>query len=220
MNGYSFCIITDGKEPEKTLAEIHSIRLLNLKHEIVLVGNVHPILSALGPFFPLSESALFYSQYAGMLADKGRLGAMRNLACDNASFDTIILADDDIRFDKDFAWGLEHCGNDWDVMAVRIQNPDGSRYWDWKMHKDGQDRLLDYSVTWHPDVSLTGGIMVLKRHVIEKVRWNDDKGFYQGEDVEFTNVLKKAGMRIRLNPYCLVTHDADYTQAGDVVVRK
>ena len=229
MKGYSFCISTDGKEPEKTGREIGSILSLHVfpesNFEIILCGNNVPVMDY--PHGGLSimrliELGILRFVPAITLAQNGNLGAMRNLVCDRAYYNTIILADDDILFDHDFAWGLEHCeyGDDWDVMAVRIQNPDGSRYWDWKTHQDGRDQLLDYSVKWHPALSLTGGIMVLRKSVRERVRWNNELGFYQGEDVEFTEMLKTVGLRIRLNLRCLVTHMADYTQSGDVVVRK
>jgi len=44
-------------------------------------------------------------------------------------------------------------------------------------------------------------------------------GFYEGEDLDFSDRLKKAGMHIRMNPYCTVTHDGPYKQAGNQVLR-
>jgi GT2 family glycosyltransferase len=191
--GFSFCIITDNKEPKKLKQEIESIHALNIPDfEINIVEDNSP------PF--------------------GRTGSLRNKVCRMAKFDHLIVSDDDIVFHDDFYRGLIKFGEDYDISACRILNPDGSRFYDWKIHVNGKNYLLDYDKT-DPNISLTSGIYIMKQWVFQRVQWSDALGFYEGEDVDFSDRLKLAGIRIALNPYCAVTHNAPYKQAGRSVLR-
>jgi hypothetical protein len=189
---YSFVIITDMREPDKLQAEIDSIKALNIpSYEILVVKDV----------------------------DKsGKLGRLRNSGCRQAKGDVLIVADDDLVFHDDFYTGLLEYGDDFDVLSCKLLNPDGTRYWDWKAHANGKNWLMPYDVI-HPDVSLTGGLVIMKADVFKQVQWDDRRGFYQDEDVDFSSRLKQSGMRIAFNPHSTVTHDAAYTQEGDGVIR-
>ena len=191
--GYSFCIITDNKESQKLQREIESIHAL---------------------LIPESEINIFVDDTPPF----GRTGTLRNKVCRMAKYDHLIVADDDLIFHKDFYQGLLHFGDDYEVTACKILNPDGSRFYDWKIQVDGKNYLLDYDKT-DPNISLTSGIYIMKQWVFQKVQWSDDLGYYEGEDVDFSDRLKLAGVRIALNPYCAVTHDAPYKQAGQSVLR-
>lgn len=193
LSGYSFCIITDNKEPKKLEREIESINKLSIpSYEIKIVVDDTP------PF--------------------GRTGKLRNKVCRMAKYDHIIMLDDDLVFHEDFYKGLLKYGEDYDVLVCKIQNPDGSRFYDWKIHVDGKNYLLDYDKT-DPNISLSSGIYIMKQWVFEQVQMDDNLGFYEGEDVDYSERLKKAGIRIKMNPYCVVTHDAPYKQAGRSVLR-
>lgn len=190
---YSFCLITDNQEPGKLEREIASIQALGIGDYEIHIA--------------IDEKMT------------GRLGMLRNRACAASSGDVLIVADDDLVFHDDFYQGLLEYGDDWDVLSCKILNPDGSRFWDWKAH-DGHDWLLEYGET-SPHQSLTGGLTIMKRWVWDKVKWNEQIGFYQMEDVDFTARLKAAGVRIEFNPHSTVTHDdARYTQQGRFVIRR
>ena len=188
----SFVIITDNQEPEKLARAIDSIRALNIPGaELFVVEDTHRT---------------------------GRLGALRNKGCRMTNNPVLVVSDDDIYFAPDWYEGLQAFGDDYDILSCKILNPDGSRYWDWKINVNGLNELLDYDKT-SPNVSLTGGLTIMKRQVFEKVQWDETKGFYQAEDVDWTNRAKAAGFRIDFNPHCTVTHDGPYTQAQKWVVR-
>lgn len=204
----SFCIITDGKELNKLQAQIDSIDALKIPgYEIIVSGNPHVGLPV-DFIVPMPHTAR-----------QGRLGALRNGAVSVASGDIIVVTDDDMLFWADWYEGLLSYAGEWDVMACRILNPDGSRYWDWKCHDKDKNWLLEYNKT-DELISLTGGLTIMKSHVRERVQWNDELGFNQAEDVDFTNKLKAAGMKIVFNPLATITHDAPYTQIGIGVFKK
>lgn len=211
--GYSFCIITNGKRPAKLRREIDSIR--NQKDappfEILVGGAVPDDLGADVRIVSMPDHA-----------NGGRLGAMRNRLVDEARFDRVIVADDDLIFHDGFFRGLAAgaAREDADVICVRFLNPDGSRFWDWATHGGPRGHsLLEYGET-DSHVYVTGGLCIARRSMARSVRWNDTRGFYEGEDVEFSRRLRDAGAVIRFNPECRVTHDdPGYTQRGKVVER-
>jgi GT2 family glycosyltransferase len=207
MDGYSCCIITNGKRPahlERLMASIHAQRFP--AYEIIIVGAL-----------PVGWKSDGYTFIASGGAAAGRLGLLRNTAADAARYDHLIVLDDDLRLHADFYSGLLAFGEDYDLLSCRILNPDGTRFWDWKAHH-GHDWLLDYGET-SPYVSLTGGFVVMKRDAFELVRWSDTLGFYQAEDVDFSERARRAGLRIAFNPRSTVTHDGPYTQRGKGVYR-
>src|SRR5690606_39840715 len=65
-----------------------------------------------------------------------------------------------------------------------------SDLWDWATTGGTKGSvLLDY---WDadPNAYITGGICVLKTEVLERVQWDDSRGFYESEDVDFSTRLK------------------------------
>ena len=138
----------------------------------------------------------------------GKLGALRNKGIDQTAGDIIINFDADILIEKDFFPGIEefsHWEHDWQVCSCRVLNPDGTRHWDYKAN-NGRDKMLHY-MTRSNDVVLTGGIVIAKKEVYQKVRWSNELGFYEQEDIDFSNRLKEAGIEIDFNPYSTVTHN-------------
>jgi glycosyltransferase involved in cell wall biosynthesis len=208
MSGYSFCIITHGQRPaklERLIASIHAQRLP--AYEIIVCGLLPAGWTPAGYTFVCCEAG----------ARGGRLGLLRNTAARLAAFDTLVILDDDLYLHDDFGAGLANYGPDFDLLSCRILNPDGTRFWDWKAHH-GHDWLLDYGET-SPHVSLTGGFVVMRRAAFERVQWDEARGFYQAEDVDFSERARAVGLRIAFNPYSTVTHDGPYTQRGKGVYR-
>lgn len=212
LAGYSFCIITNGKRPAKLRREIESIRALGIPaFEIIVGGELPRDFSTQGlRVVPLPEAAR-----------AGRVSAMRNRLTEAARFDRLVVADDDLLFHGDFYAGLLAYGDDFEVLSVRILNPDGTRFWDWATYGGPRGHcLLDYGET-DPFVYLTGGLGVMKAHIADRVKWDEALGYYQLEDVEFSGRLRRAGIAIRFCPYSTVTHDDDrYSQVGTTVVRR
>lgn len=207
-SGFSFCLITDGRRPQQLAAEIATIRALQLPaYEIIVAGRV--------PFALDGVRVIDAAPHA--LA--GQLGAMRNLACAAAHYDHLVVADDDMIFHPDFANGLRHLvahTADVDVLCVRLLNPDGTRYWDWATFGGPRGHmLLDYRES-DAFVYVTGGLAIMKAAVHDAVRWDDVRGFYAGEDLDWSARVRAAGFRIGLCADATVTHDdARYTQIGN-----
>ncbi len=202
--GWSFLIITNGKRPRKLAREIQSIRALKMPQFEILVGGEPPTELPEGVGTVLAVDA----------ARNGRLGEMRNALTAAARYDHFVVVDDDFIFHDDFYTGLQRYGDDWEALSVRILNPDGSRFWDWATHGGPRGHvLLDYTDD-DDHVYITGGLILLKAEVADRVKWDDGRGFYQGEDLDFSSRLRKAGIRPSFNRHSTTTHDdGHYTLA-------
>ena len=208
--GFTFCIITNGTRLDVLEEEIESIHALQIpRYEILVCGDVPAGLDRV------------HLVEAVDAARKGRLGEMRNKAKALAHFDHLVISDDDFVFHADFYTGLLKFGYDYDVLCARILNRDGTRYWDWAVHdtSNAGQHLLDYSET-SPNVYVTGGLANMKAAVSERCHWDDRRGFYQKEDVDFSERLHQAGFRIQCCPLATTTHnDPRYTNIGNVPIR-
>lgn len=214
FDGVSFCIITDGRRPHTLLEEIASIQALGLeKYQIIIAGDIDANLRS-----QLPKDVVVVD--CAQAAHEGRLGAMRNAACHTAEYSLLVVADDDMLFHPDFCETMSYAKEDWnnfDVLCVRLLNPDGSRYWDWAYNGPDGQSLLSYDEhnEWQ---YVTGGLAILKKEVHRDVEWDKTIGFYEGEDCEWSQRLHAAGKRIRFCKLGTVTHqDSRYTQAGSVV---
>ncbi|MBM3836640.1 MAG: glycosyltransferase [Verrucomicrobia bacterium] len=208
--GFSFCIITNGKRPAKLREEIQSIRALKIPQCEILVGGDVPAGFDDVIAVPMAE-----------VAHAGRLGEMRNQLCRRAQYDRLVVADDDMIFHADFYEGLLNFGENYDVLCVRLLNTDGTRFWDWaKAGSAAEQRLLEYT-EYDSRVYVTGGLCIMKAAVSDLVQWDGQRGFYQLEDVDFSERLKTAGFSIRCCPFSTVTHnDRRYTQVGRVILAR
>ncbi len=211
----TFGVITNGRRREKLLRNLDSILGLGVQRlQVLVAGKVDADLQSelrrRGVDFVADPEA----------ANRGQLGRMRNLVVEHARHGIVAIADDDMVFHPDFCQGLRECGSDFDALAVNIRNADGSRCWDYAT-KGGPKghRLLDYG---EPDehTYISGGLIVARREVLAAVRWDDRRTFYQDEDVDFSERLRRAGYRIGFCAGATVTHDDwRYTQRGHSIRR-
>lgn len=205
---YLFGIITDGKRLPHLLRQIDSIKALNVPdYEIVVAGNTTILPPEVRPI-PMHGHA-----------ERGQLGAMRNALCRSSDADIFIITDDDMLFHPGFIEELEKV-EDWEVLCTRMLNPDGTRNWDWCTKGGPRGHcLIEYWET-DPFIYVSGGRMVMKAEVFDKVQWDEARGFYQEEDIDFSKKLKEAGISIKMNKKMTITHDDPrYTSVGHSVYR-
>lgn len=140
--------------------------------------------------------------------ETGKLGNLRNQGIQQAKNDIIITLDNDILLLPDFFVGiLEYCHWDkWQIMSCRLLNPDWTRHWDWKGITPAGNYLNHYMTGHDPKQSLTGGLVIAKREVYDNVLWDEERGFYEDEDVEFSERIKQH-YQIKFNPYSSAIHN-------------
>ena len=212
-HGYSFGIITNGKRNEKLANLIESIRNQNLsdeRYEILIAGCVDEIRGYDG----IRKFAM------DQAASEGRLGAMRNVLARAAAFNKFVSLDDDFLLHPKWAEAVEEIGGDFDIATGIIVNPDLSRYCDWVNIIENYTFLRAYHEAFDKCQYVTGGYGIYKDFIFLEHAWNDDLGFYQGEDVSFSKRLFDAGYQLKFVPKAVVMHDDEnYRQKGYGVIR-
>lgn len=154
-------------------------------------------------------------------AANGRLATMMNRLAGAAKHPWICLSDDDILFTD--GWYEKVCRfvaahPEVDVCSFPIRNTDGSRYFDWAIHIDGDGSYLIDPDTADQRLYITGGMVLMKREVWQSQQWDEKRGFYQLEDVEWSRRVIAAGFTVALCNSAFVLHnDWRYLQVGQGV---
>jgi len=211
--GFSFGIITNGKRNEKLARLIETIHRQNLPqdcYEILIAGCIDDIPSNGGiRRFPMDKAA-----------SEGRLGAMRNVLANKAAFNKFVCLDDDFLLHPKWASAVNEIRGNFDVATGIIVNPDLSRYCDWVNYIENATFLRSYHEMFDKCQYVTGGYGIYKDFIFREHSWNEELGFYQGEDVSFSKRLFDAGYQLKFIPKAIVMHDDErYRQKGYGVVR-
>src|SRR5262245_41216487 len=147
---------------------------------------------------------------------------MRNLAVARARFEHIVMLDDDIVLAPDWYARLCEAALDADVVTCQLRLPDGSRYWDHATCGGPRGhRMLDADESDAHVYMTGGGAWVARRAGCARVRWDEQRGLYQNEDIDFAERLRAAGVRIAHHHASVAYHIApQYTAVGRSVIRR
>jgi len=221
----SFIIISNGKKPDKVENQIKSIEDLNIpEYEIIISG----IYSS-----EISNNNIHYinDEYN---ANRGSLGGLRNTACSIASYENIVVSDDDMLFTSDWYSNLLK-SPDFDILTTRILNPDGTRFWDNACYMSPNKGHMIMNPDEKDDfLYMSGGqSWLMKKYVWDKVKWDPEILFYNvkgledymkgnhNEDTYFSFLCRQNGFKIVYDHNVIVIHDdPSYTSIGRVVRRR
>jgi len=191
----SVVFITNGKKPDILNTCIQSAKFAD---EIIVVGNVDSI-----------DDNNVIKIEAKDLCDRGLISKMRNIGAESSSGDLIINVDDDIFFPPMFKKkllkfvGLNPKLQSFNTKVVGIN---GCRYWDRAIHhSNGDSVMIDYNET-HPDLYYSGAFIIRKKELANCHKWDDNLGYYQKEDLEYSKRLKKNGYNINIDSKNYVVH--------------
>ncbi|MEE9281901.1 MAG: glycosyltransferase [Myxococcota bacterium] len=206
----SFCIITAGVRPQLLETVVRSIRAQGIpEFEVIVVGDCTSRADALTISVPEHAAS-------------GRLGVMRNLAAAAARHENLVMLDDDVVLAPDWYESFGAYPGTFDILTCQVRLPDGSRYWDHATCGGPLGHRILAPDEQDPNVYMTGGGgWVMKQRVSQTVRWDESRGFYQGEDVDFAQRCRQAGFEISHNHSAVVFHaDASYTTVGRLTFQR
>ena len=176
--GYTFGIITNGQRNHKLVKLIETIRAQKLhleSYEVIIAGTVSELEGLEGiKTIPMDDAAA-----------EGRLGAMRNALARSAWFNKFVSLDDDFLLHPQWAEAVDEVQGDFDVATGIILNPDLSRYCDWVNIIENYTFLRTYNESFDKCQYITEGTAFTRISSLKKHSWNDELGFYQGEDCLF-----------------------------------
>ena len=222
----SFIIVTNGGKPQELnlqLASIHSQQIPN--YEIIIVGDWR-------------EGEGYSYIPAKELTTKKLLGALRNLACDHATHENLVISDDDMLFSEGWYKTLLQTPT-FEILTSKVRLPDGGRYWDHVCYQSptkGHTILEGHETDSH--LYMSGGqSWIMKKSVFQKVRWGEEfnmaggsnsmsnlKDYINGkhnEDTDFAQKCREEGFTISHNHDLVVWHNDDtYTTVGKMCRRR
>ena len=216
----SFIIVTNGAKPHELNLQLASIHAQNIpKYEIIIVGD-------------WKEGEGYVYIPARELTEKKLLGALRNLACDHAIYDNLVISDDDMLFSSDWYKVLFQT-MPFEILTSKVHLPDGGRYWDHVCYQSPTrgHSILEGSET-DSHLYMSGGqSWIMKKSVFERVRWGEQfnmaggthsmsnlKDYAEGkhnEDTDFAEQCRSKNITITHNHNLTVWHnDNSYTTVG------
>ena len=211
--GLTFVVISAGTRPASLAAVVRAVRAQRAPGaEILVVGAGGAPEGA--RFIPAEDDAR-----------AGRLGAMRNRGFAAARGAHVVVLDDDVLLAPDwYARFRETLGSspEFHVLTSEVRTPDGGRYWDHATHGGPRGHLILEAHESDDHLYPTGGGgFVVARRVFEEVRYDESRGYYEGEDLDFAMRLRTAGFKItHASALCVWHADPTYTTVGRRTVRR
>jgi hypothetical protein len=218
ITSWSFGIVSDGRKNDRILAIIDQIKNFSIpQFEVVICGP--PPAENLPDFVKiLDDTDLYFDQRVPISKKKNRI-------IDQAKYNNLVLFHDRFNFPENWYDSIRKAGNYFDGFCIRIVDEETKmhRVQDWMttsldhyefkklFHKNG---LIKYT-NWHPNWNVNGGFMIIKKHLIERVKLNPFLNWGECEDGDLCRRLDADG-------FCLTMHSDVYvtTQTQRLTVGK
>ena len=203
MDKWSFGIVTNGKRIDFINKSIESIRSLNIpKYQIIICGFYPGPLLADMKYLPFSDKD-----------DKGWITKKKNMVCEAARYENIVVIHDRVMFEKNFYSGMKKYGPYFDVLScpVLVDYKGRTIITNWetlapgfKLEDDNKlfhtNGKLDVS-DWDDNVIVPGPLIILKKSAWEREKWDEGLFWGDAEDIELSHRQHKAGLLIRCNSF-------------------
>jgi len=144
------------------------------------------------------------------LSARAAICEARNIGINASDGDPVILLDDDVEFPSGWYEDTkDRLARPFDLLTCRVSLPTGERWydWNWASRKDPvcPTRMLDYAEK-DRNVYISGCMMIIGQHVLEKVRFNETLANHQRDDVDFCHRVADAGFDIDIVTNAYVIH--------------
>jgi hypothetical protein len=212
---FTFGIITNIAN-DNILKIIESIENLKInKYEIIIVGGIN-IYNKNIIHIPFNETI-----------KPSWITKKKNIICNKASYENIVLLHDYILFSNDWYEGFLKFGNDFDVCVTKIVNKNGRRFRDYTLYPYFFPKLannifktralLPYDYSPSHKLSklsyISGSYYIIKKNVALKYPLNENLVWGQSEDVYLSKQLVLNNYTIKCNSFSTVKFLKDKNQA-------
>ena len=195
---FTFGIITAGGADETLRTVIDTIRVLQIpNYEIIIVGKTdHQGTDIINISFNETEKNAWITR-------------KKNIICQEAKYENIVLLHDYISFDKDWYTGFLSYGSDFDVCVNKIKTIDGRRFRDYTIYGDDipepfhSRALIPYDYTnnnLNKLIYISGSYYLIKKYIALKYPLNEEFCWSQGEDLEFSFRMRTNNILMKCNP--------------------
>ena len=200
---FTFGIITAGGADKYIEEIIESIRDQKIPfYEIIIVGetNVNGI----------DITNIVFNENI----KKGWITRKKNMVCQIARYDNIVLMHDYVTLEKGWYNGFLNYSTDFDICINRIETIDGKRFRDFLLFPNGlapffqNGALLPYDYNPSKTISklmyISGAYYVIKKNIALKFPLNEDLLHNMGEDIDLCHRLSDANIIFKCNKYSCV----------------
>jgi hypothetical protein len=201
IDSWSFGIVSDGRKNDRVLAIINQIEQFSIPDfEIIICG---PSPSENLPEFVkiVEDSDLYFDSRIPISKKKNRI-------IETAKYNNLILFHDRFSFPVDWYQNICLHGNYFDCLSIKILDEDTQthRIQDWMgtsldyydfLKIDPKSYNLNYN-QWIPNWNVNGGFMIIKKHLIERVKLNPFLHWSECEDGDLCRRLDADGLCLTL----------------------
>lgn len=160
--------------------------------------------------------------YNARWVEEGALNKVRNHLLSQASKEFAVLVDYDVEFSSTWYENIRW-GTFFDIIGSRLLTPDGKRAVDWayqfKLGSGVRPISLQYD-EWTPKGYVSGSLMVVRRSVLDSVRFREDLFLGQHGDADFCVRTSETGFRVGVLPKAVATLRSKYgpDEARDSII--
>ena len=148
------------------------------------------------------------------LAESGKICRMRNIAAEEASGEILLFLDDDIEIEPSWFARMEKLfvrltSRRADIGTCRVVGPGGRRWYDWswasRENPACPTMLLPYF--WrNRNLYISGCCMIMRNDVWRDLRFAEDRGYYQNDDIEFCHRATDRGYQFACRTETVIKH--------------
>lgn len=196
-NNWTFGIVWDGKNKsylEKFIDSVH-MQNVSVKYEIIICGPETDLQNSKNCIFVTPDE---------LVEKLSNISIKKNLIVENANYSNICIVHNRYQLEDNFIESFEQFGLDYDVAIIKQHMESGQRVPDWITQGSNfiftQNYLMEYD-DYSPYQYIGGGMMIAKKDILLKHKWNSLGVWNSGEDIDLSERLRNAGIQVRFNPF-------------------
>lgn len=201
INNWTFGIVSGGQQNDWVRELINSITDQVIEnHEILICGPT--------PFDETNrqpDSVKILDDYFPSKDIRAPIAFKKNKIISEAKFNNICILHDRYLLPSEWHIKMKDYGNYFDALCLKNLNSEGKRFSvDWMKFgypvnsRFRLNRALTYN-EWHPDAIIPGGVMIFKKHLIEKNLFDERLFWDELEDMQISKMAFLNGMLISLD---------------------
>lgn len=218
IDSWSFGIVSDGRKNDRILAIINQIEQFYIPNFEILICGPSPSINLPGFVKVLEDGELYFDSRIPISKKKNKI-------IEHAKFNNLVLFHDRFSFPEDWYENILKQGNYFDGFCIRIVDEDTKMYrvQDWistslyhfEFKKLFHNKSMLAYNEWVPNWNVNGGFMIIKKHLISRVKLNPFLHWGEAEDGDLCRRLDADG-------FCLTLYTGTYvtTQTHRLTVGK
>jgi hypothetical protein len=201
IGSWSFGIVSDGRKNDRILAIINQIKQFSIPNFEVVVCGPSPASDLPSFVKVLDDSDLYFDSRIPISKKKNRI-------IDNAKYNNLVLFHDRFSFPEDWYKNILKQGNYFDGFCIRIVDEETKKHrvQDWistslyhyEFKKLFHNKPILAYDKWVPNWNVNGGFMIIKKHLISRVKLNPFLHWGEAEDGDLCRRLDADGFCLTL----------------------